>query len=224
MGKQSCALSSRQKEIIFGTLLGDGRLECRSEQGTARLRVHHGVKQKELVFWKYHELERLVSQGPRKIKAWTNPKDGKSHYSWYFHTITLHELGEFHRMFYQEDVKILPKETDTLLTPLALSVWFMDDGCYHHPDIILNTQNFTLQEQGRIRKTLLGKFHLISGIAKDRDEFRIVISRKHTEKFLEIVRCNVIDALAYKIAPVTTSSARKSRRDGREVQPERKLP
>ncbi|MBU3964598.1 hypothetical protein KJ562_02685 [Patescibacteria group bacterium] len=40
-------LSKQQKEIIFGCLLGDGRLESRSLDNTSRLRIHHGWKQRD---------------------------------------------------------------------------------------------------------------------------------------------------------------------------------
>lgn len=88
VGRQSF-ISQFQKEVIIGCLLGDGRLECQSKEGSARLRIHHGWKQKTLIFWKYRVLKNLVSTPPRKIVCWKNPKDNKDYYSWYFHTLTL---------------------------------------------------------------------------------------------------------------------------------------
>lgn len=209
VGRQFCTLSSKQKEIIFGTLLGDGRLECRSKQGTARLRIHHGAKQKELVFWKYYEFKNLSLRQPRLIKSWVNPREETDYYSYYFHTKTLSELGEFYRLFYRRKTKIFPKSTIIFLTPLALAVWYMDDGCYHNSSIILNTQNFTLNEQEQCKKILFKKFGVFSTIAKDRNKFRIIITRQSVNKFLKIVRRNVIPSLTYKIVPVTTSFIKK---------------
>ena len=34
-------ISQFQREVIIGCLLGDGRLECRSKEGSARLRIHY---------------------------------------------------------------------------------------------------------------------------------------------------------------------------------------
>ena len=60
-------ISNFQKEVLVGCLLGDGRLESRSGGKSARLRIHHGEKQKDLIFWKYEIMRNLVSVAPKKI-------------------------------------------------------------------------------------------------------------------------------------------------------------
>ena len=203
VGRQPC-LSPRQKEIIVGTLLGDGRLECRSKQGSARLRVHHGEKQKELVFWKYAELRSIVSKGPRRIKSWTSP-NGDPYFSWYFHTLTLRDLGEYHRVFYRGGRKIVPEEIERLLTPLSLSVWYMDDGCYCRSNIIINTQGFDLIGQKRLQGALRRKFSIRAVLCRDRDKFRLVVSSsKSVSRFFDLVRDYAIEPLIYKVVPVST--------------------
>jgi len=121
-------ISPLQKEVIIGCLLGDGRLECRSKEGSARLRIHQGWKQKDLVFWKYKALRNLVSCAPRKIVCWKNPKSNEDYYSWYFHTKTIPEFKELYEIFYRYGRKRLPRNIPDLLTPLSLAVWVMDMG------------------------------------------------------------------------------------------------
>jgi len=75
VGRQNF-ISDFQKQIIIGCLLGDGRLECRSKNRTARLRIHHGEKQKDYVFWKYDIFKNIVSSNPKKI-VW---KDKRKRY------------------------------------------------------------------------------------------------------------------------------------------------
>src|SRR2546427_2396525 len=53
--KQELFLTSRQREILVGLLLGDGHLEKQNAQGWARLKVEHSVRQIEYVTWKYSE-------------------------------------------------------------------------------------------------------------------------------------------------------------------------
>ena len=65
-------LSSRQKEILIGTILGDGHLE-RNGNGV-RLRVDHGMHQAEYLKWKYEEFKNLATNRPRLIRAYHKRK------------------------------------------------------------------------------------------------------------------------------------------------------
>lgn len=197
-------ISQTQREVINGCLLGDGRLESRSITGSARLRIHQGWRQKELVFWKYKILKNLVSAPPRKIVCWKNPRNNEDYFSWYFHTLTLEELREFYQKFYKDGEKRLPQRNTEVLTPLSLAVWVMDDGCYDGDSIILNTQNLSLSENKTLQKVFKKRFDLISGINKDRDEWRLRFKKQSVPKLQGLIRPYIIPSMRYKIVPVTT--------------------
>ena len=199
-------ISQFQREVINGCLLGDGRLECRSEKGSARLRIHHGWRQKDLAFWKYKILKNLVATPPRKIISWKNPRDKKDYYSWYFHTLTLKEFKEFYRNFFPDGNKKLPKDIFQILTPVSLAVWIMDDGCLDKESIILNTQNFSFAENKILQKIFKKKFNLNSGINKDRGNWRLRFIRKDFRKLQNLIKSYIIPLMRYKIVPVETSS------------------
>lgn len=198
-------ISDFQKEFLVGCLLGDGRLESRSGGKSARLRIHHGEKQKDLIFWKYEIMRNLVSAAPKKILCGKTLHPFKVYYSWYFHTLTLQELGVMYRDFYQENKKILPENIANMLTPIGLAIWLMDDGCYDDRAIILNTQNFSLKEQETLKGVLQRKFGLHAGINKDRSNFRLRIVKEDFPILKRIVSHYVIPSMRYKIVPVTTS-------------------
>ena len=113
VGRLQSLFPPHQFDVIIGSLLGDGRLECRSKgirvfPITARLRMQHGDKQKDYVFWKHQILKSFVSKGPRKIMVWYDKKRNKKHYSWYFHTELPKDLDysisifiEMERKYYQ---------------------------------------------------------------------------------------------------------------------------
>jgi hypothetical protein len=205
VGRQFC-ISLFQKEVINGCLLGDGRLECRSREGSARLRIHHGWRQKELIFWKYKVLKNLVSCPPRKIVCWKNPKNSENYYSWYFHTLTLIELKDFHQKFYQGKKKRLPQEIFEILTPVSLAVWIMDDGCYDRGSLILNTHHLTLEGNKIIQKVLKRKFNLSTGINKDRNHWRLRFLKSEFQKLKNLIEPFLIHSMRYKIVPVETES------------------
>ena len=53
---QKVPLSDRTKEIILGTLLGDGSLKIQKKYKNARLQFRHTEKDSEYFFWKSNDL------------------------------------------------------------------------------------------------------------------------------------------------------------------------
>ncbi len=107
VGRQNY-ISNFQKQVIIGCLLGDGRLESRSRNNTARLRIHHGEKQRDYLFWKYRVFRNIVSGSPKKI-IWEDKKRNVNCISWYFHSLTLKELGDLYLLFYDKGKKLCLK-------------------------------------------------------------------------------------------------------------------
>ena len=202
VGRLQSIFSSHQIDVIIGSLLGDAGLECRSigvrSPVTARLRMHHGAKQKEYVWWKYEMLKDVVSREPQTI-SWTNPKRNLEETSWYFHTRSMEELGDLYHYFYHNGVKILPESIFSLCNPRMMSVWYMDDGSNNGDNITLNTHGFSKEDQERIREFLQKRFRIQSKVVKDRTKWKITI-RKDFGKFISIVQPYVIPSMIYKIA------------------------
>ncbi len=203
VGRLQSIFPSHQLDVIIGSLLGDARLECRSAgmryPVTARLRVHHGAKQRDYVFWKYKILKDLVLKEPREI-SWDNSKRNLHEVSWYFHTKSLEKLAAFHRLFYRDNVKILPDTVFDLLTPHALAVWFMDDGSNNGGSLTLNTHSFSREEQLRTVDFLKNRYAITANVVKDRTRLKLAIGRTECAKFLDLVRSCIIPSMSYKIA------------------------
>ena len=202
VGRLQSLFPPHQLDVIIGSLLGDARLECRSiglrHPITARLRVHHGEKQKEYVFWKYEVLKDLVLKEPREI-SWTNPKRSLHEVSWYFHTKSLKELGIIHSYFYKNGRKIFPESISDVLTPRMLAVWFMDDGSNTGESFTLNTHSFLAKEQLCIINLLEKNYHVTATIIKDRTKLKLRIGKSDYQKFAAIVRPFIIPSMTYKI-------------------------
>lgn len=215
VGRLQSLFPPHQFDVIIGSLLGDGRLECRSigkrHSITARLRIHQSDKQKEYVFWKYEILKNLVSEGPRKIKAGHDQKRNKDHYSWYFHTKSFEYLGILHRYFYRNNVKILPENIFELLTPQALAVWFMDDGSNTNESYTMNTHCFSLNDQLRVIKFLQEKFDIRATVIKDRSKLKIRIGAHDYQKFNRIIESHIIPSMTYKICNPRNDLSRQTR-------------
>ena len=198
VGRQNY-ISDFQKQVIIGCLLGDGRLECRSKNGNARLRIHHGEKQKNYLFWKYRVFKNIVNSGPKEI-FWEDKKRDINCVSWYFHTLTLRELKNFHLLFYDsKGKKILPKNLYNLLTPLSLAIWTMDDGDNDKDSIRYNIQSFSLNEQKALKQLLKKKYQLNSNLNKDRNSYRLRVDKASKVKLIKLINPFIIPSMRYKI-------------------------
>ena len=114
-------LSGQQMEFILGALMGDGNLSPnpRGRSGT-RFRMGHGAKQAAYLDWKVSLLGNigctLSSNAKGAVFADLTP---------------LPELAELRQAVYFGDgKKHLSWEYLKALTPFALAVWYMDDGCF----------------------------------------------------------------------------------------------
>ena len=203
VGRLQSLFPPHQLDVIIGSLLGDARLECRSvgirQPITARLRVHHGEKQKEYTFWKYHILKNLVLKEPQE-SSWDNPKRNLHEVSWYFHTRSTEELGVLHNYFYENSEKIFPKTIFDLLSPRMIAVWFMDDGSNNGENITMNTHSFSHEEQMRIADFFKNYYNFHPTVVKDRTKYKLAFGRKDYAKFIEIVRPFIAPSMTYKIA------------------------
>lgn len=203
MGRLQSKFSAHQIDVLIGSLLGDARLECRSigvrSPVSARFRVHHGLKQKEYVLWKYEILKNLVLKEPREI-SWTNPKRNLHEVSWYFHTRSLQEFGGLYHYFYKNKVKILPNDIFKILNPQMIAVWFMDDGSNNGTTATLNTHSFSKEDQLRVVDFLMNRFEIHTTIVKDRDKWKINFGEFDFQKLISLIEPYIIPSMSYKIA------------------------
>jgi recombination protein RecA len=114
-------LGAQQVQVILGSLMGDGALSpnLRGRSGT-RFRMGHGAKQAAYLDWKVSLLENIphcrMSNAKGAVFADFTP---------------LPELGELREIVYFGDgKKHLTWDYLKSLSPLALAVWYMDDGCF----------------------------------------------------------------------------------------------
>ena len=72
--------------------------------------------------------------------------NGKRYPCVQFATRTHPVFSEWHLRFYRGRRKVVPREIDRWLTPLAIAVWFMDDGAADHWGVTFQTHSFEVEE------------------------------------------------------------------------------
>jgi recombination protein RecA len=126
-------LGAQQWQVVLGSVMGDGNLSpaFRHDSESARFRIGHGAKQIDYLDWKASLL------GNIPYARSTNSRGAA-----FVDFTPLSELGELHKVVYfGGGKKHLTDEFLKALTPLALAIWYMDDGC------------FTLRSKGLQRRT-----------------------------------------------------------------------
>ncbi|GAB2919764.1 intein-containing recombinase RecA [Micromonospora polyrhachis] len=112
-------LSDQQWQVVLGSLMGDGNLSPnRRDRAGVRFRLGHGAKQADYLDWKVA----LLGNVPNSRRT-----DARG--AVFADFTPLPELDELRRAVYLGDgKKHLSWDYLKALTPLALAVWYMDDG------------------------------------------------------------------------------------------------
>jgi len=114
-------LSDQQMQLILGSLMGDGNLSpnTRGRSGT-RFRMGHGAKQAAYLDWKVSLLGNIGCARTSNAKG-----------AVFADFTPLPELAEIHdAVYFGDGRKHLSWDYLKELTPLALAVWYMDDGSF----------------------------------------------------------------------------------------------
>jgi recombination protein RecA len=115
------ALSGQQEQVVLGALMGDGSLSPNRKGRTGvRFRMGHGAKQAEYLDWKVSMLGNIGCSRTQNEKG-----------AVFADFSPLPELDELREVVYfGGDKKHITWEHLKAMTPLALAVWYMDDGCF----------------------------------------------------------------------------------------------
>lgn len=202
--KQALTISSEQRSLLIGSLLGDGTMWLGKNGRNVNYKVEHGLEQKEYVFWKYKILKSLVLTEP-KLSYRYNASREKYPKSWWFRTVRHPLLTEIYDLWYTGNgyrggKKIVPKTVGDVLTPLALAVWIMDDGSYAKGTITISTYSFDLFEINMLQRVISEKYGIRFLVYPDRDKgFRMHTNQKEARSLINIITPYIIPSMLYKI-------------------------
>lgn len=222
-------LTSRQIEIITGSLLGDatltkvGVISEKHSWANSCFTVAHSEKQKGYVEWMYREMIPVSREITTRLSKST-VIDGRTTSggvpTYYLETQRHSVLTEMERKWYSRDddgnyvyrisngkkyrIKTVPMDLE--LTPLATAIWFFDDGYIRTPErnLWICTQSFSWDEC----EFLACQLHRL-GISDAWVEWKHKKAKKHPlihigcrsfMDFVEMVRQFLpSDDLAYKV-------------------------
>lgn len=190
-------LSDRCREIILGSVLGDGSIAIHKPYRNARFSFRHSVSQEEYFFWKVKELEEISSHK----MVWEQGKNGKDGWGGKklrYQSGALESLTEINELVTKKGKKSVRRKWLNQLTPLSLAVWWMDDGSLisNSRKGVFCTDDFSYEEVKILRRylkvawnieTQIGKTEKSSG-GRHREYYRLYIrSTKELKSFLRSI-------------------------------------
>jgi len=199
-------LSEQQWQVLLGGLMGDSALSPSKSGNAARLRWGHGAKQEQYADWKRSMFDNVAVS-----------KSSNDRGAVFYDMTPLAELAELRRVLYMTgDRKTLTTEYLKALTPLALAVWFMDDGTFtlRSKGVQKRTQGgsgrveicveaFTEGSQERLLAHLRDTYDLDVQLrhAGVRNVAVLQFTTESSARFLELVAPFVHPSMDYKLLP-----------------------
>lgn len=189
-------VGSRQKDIIIGTLLGDGFLE--RDGNHTRLIIDHSDTQRAYLEWKFQQLKSLGGKVIYKKRFDTRTK--RFYYHCIFRSRTSSLFEEYFILFYKQKRKIVPRQLSDIINSQILAIWLMDDGyCRNDCNALrINTQSYSYEEHVIIQQALqtLG---IDSNIHRQKQYWVTYIPSKAMNRVRTLVSDLIIPEMAYKI-------------------------
>ena len=191
-------LTEEERNVILGTLLGDGSISLSGpNQTSARIRIQQSLSQKRLVKWKYERLKRLVGTRPRVV---SNGGYGKLLCA--FSTLSFPELKDIYEMTHVGTKKAITTQwLESISHPIALAVWYMDDGSQGRSAMFIHTEGYSQKENKMLSAWLTDRWNIENKIISVGKYWRLQFPATGRDFFQDLIREYVIPEMSYKILP-----------------------
>jgi hypothetical protein len=198
--KSTLQLSSVQRDVVVGLLLGDACLETQNDGRTYRLKIEQSARQEAYVHHLYLLFQEwvLTPPGARSKRA----SNASVSANLAFQTVSHAAFRFYAQQFYAGGRKRVPELIDHWLTARGLSYWFMDDGSLESSqskDVILNTHCFERQGVDRLAQCLGDRFGLEVTPRRQPDGVQLYVSGRSYEIFSSIIDPYLIPEMRYKM-------------------------
>ena len=190
------------RQILFGSGLGDGNFEMPPRGKNARFNFSQSIK-----FQGYFlELYSIFTQASFfslmnnfRTYAYLDKRTGKIYTTLSFKTLALPIFTEIYNIFYINNVKIVPLDL-SLLTPLALAHWIMQDGGKSSGGLILATDSFNHLDTQRLANYLANTYGLkVTTPKSTKGDLRIYISATSMTQLRSLVLVHMHSSMIYKL-------------------------
>jgi len=198
--------SEAQRQIILGTVLGDGYLAPCQDGRESQLRLAQSTKHLPYLRWKAEQLAPFTN--PESIVVVPNRGRGSRHDLATVHSIRHPYFTQLRHIFYGTGRKVIPFQLLDGLGTLGLAVWIMDDGSYHQRGKYLRlcTNSFSRLEQAHLCDWFAASWSVEPKLIKDqRGATLLYFSRADTAILVGLIQDHVVPCLLYKLGLAASS-------------------
>lgn len=148
---RSLSLSKIQRDLLVGSILGDGSLRIPRGARNAYFSERHSKSQLEYLMWKKDVLYPFVPSDLSLEPGGNHSISGVDcivQDSYKLKMVTHPTSTELYNVFYRGNGnKIIPPGIKDYLNDFVIAVWFCDDGCLHNGRFDIHTESFSYEEQ-----------------------------------------------------------------------------
>jgi len=190
------------KEVLVGSILGDGTIEIGERNTNARFKMLQSVKNEHYLFMLFGFFSQFCLSAPY-LYSNLDKRTNKVYSNWSFKSRALPLFTEFLHLFYKDGIKIIPSTIFHLLTPLALAHWLIQDGSFNKASggCTLCTDSFTEEEVRILIGVLSTKYNLHCSLQKapNKGQFRIYIFKRSMPTLRNLVLPFFHSSMLYKL-------------------------
>lgn len=188
-------LTEFQKQVILGTLLGDGSLNYPHKRSMyPKLRYTHGLAQQQYV----EEKAEILKDLKPVVRIVDNKGFGKQSVT--MDTSCISYFKEIYEMLYPSG-KVVTKEYLSLINEVGLAFWFMDDGSYRSNFGRLHTEGFSKHEQIIMAEWFKERWNIDVEIDLDKRKnlYYLRFRKEPFEKLVSLIKPYVTNSMKYKV-------------------------
>jgi len=207
-------LTEEQKDLLIGTLLGDGNLQSETRGRTWRYRSIHKKEHYDYINHKYIILSNICGTEPKLSRVYDS-RTNKYYERYLFSTLIENSLRYYANMFYKYDInedkfkKIVPLNIEKYLTPRAIAYWYMDDGSLKWKGksnaMRICSDGFSLDDVMRLKKVINDKYNINMQLIKIKKKdiiigYRLQINEANSILFRELIKPYLLEVMSYKVS------------------------
>ena len=188
-----------QKQVLIGTVIGDGCLFAGKYARFHRMNLAHSLKQKEYFMMKYKILKNLILSEPKECVEHDKRTD-KDYYSIRFQSKSSPLYTDLYNVWYKDKKKIIPLDEIKKMNELGLAIKYFDDG-----NILRNAGNIAMNDYDldsieNLRAVLYEKFNIKTTFQKSKT---IYIPKKEFINFKNIILPYATSDVLYKLGRIS---------------------
>jgi len=189
-------LTQFQKEVLLGTLLGDGSMRFGKDQKSPLVIIEHGKKQRPYVKHKSEVFASLNANYKEYKRKTVDERTGIFYESGVCFIPSNPEFVPIYHSFYKDKIKKIPFDLLNNFTAVSLAYLFMDDGSKAKSGYNIALNAFNIEELTKFSSFLLLKFNIQSSV---NTTGTLYIKAESKDLFKSLVLPYMHDTLLYKL-------------------------